>query len=47
MPLWDRLFTGRNYGFARTYTGPGQPPAEGSFGTSQTASVRVSFKRVR
>lgn len=48
VPAWDRLFGGRSYGFTRTYTGPGQPTfGEGSFGTSQSAVVRVTFKRVR
>lgn len=47
VPGWDRLFSGRNFGFSRTFTGPAEPPfADGSFGFSQSAAVRVSFKRV-
>ena len=45
---WAPLAGGRSFGFTRTYTTPGEPTtSSGSFGTSQSATVRVTFKRVR
>lgn len=48
VPLWARLTTGRSFGVTHTYTGPGEPTrSSGSFGTSESALVRITFTRVR